>query len=105
MIVKLAKTQRFLLMIFFLFMVMVLVAVFHKDGILTVFDFQKELVKLKDSNVSLAEENSRLRTEIGELKNDPFAMEKLAREKLNLVRPGETVYQIVREKGRILARP
>ncbi|MBT5257275.1 MAG: septum formation initiator family protein, partial [Nitrospina sp.] len=36
-----------------------------------------------------------LRFEIEALKSDPLSIEVLAREKLNMVRPGETVYQIV----------
>ncbi len=98
MINKLTKTQSFFLMVFALFFVMVLVAVFHKDGILTVNEFREEQSKLISDNQALAQENRRLAEEIEELKNDPFAIEKIAREKLNLVRPGETVYQLVREK-------
>lgn len=98
MINKLTKTQSFFLMVFALFFVMVLVAVFHKDGILTVNEFREEQSKLVADNQALAQENRRLAEEIEELKSDPFAIEKIAREKLNLVRPGETVYQLVREK-------
>ncbi|OGW15471.1 MAG: hypothetical protein A3K09_02975 [Nitrospinae bacterium RIFCSPLOWO2_12_FULL_47_7] len=86
-------------MIFSFFVVMIMVAVFHKDGILTVNDFKEEQRKLKESNVTLEQENQRIALEIEELKTEPFAIEKLAREKLNLVKPGETVYQIVREKN------
>ncbi|MBI5777357.1 MAG: septum formation initiator family protein, partial [Nitrospirae bacterium] len=31
--------------------------------------------------------------------NDPIRIEELARERLGFVRPGETVYQIVKEKS------
>ena len=43
----------------------------------------------------LKKENQKLRYEIDELKSNPFAIEILAREKLNMVRSGETVYQLV----------
>jgi cell division protein FtsB len=41
----------------------------------------------------------KIRREIKALKSNPLAIEKIAREKLNLVKPGETVYQIVRNNG------
>lgn len=103
MINKLSRSQQFLAMVFAFFFVMILVAVFHKDGILTVSDFKDEQRKLKESNEALTQENRRIAQEIEELKTYPFAIEKVAREKLNLVKPGETIYQLVREKNETLA--
>ncbi len=77
------------------FLLMMIVAVFHEDGILTIREFENELIQFKAGNETLKNENQKLRNEIDSLKSDPFAVEILAREKLNLVRPGETVYQIV----------
>ncbi len=90
------KRQRFLGLVFVLFLVMVLVAVFNKDGVLTVYQVEEELVDLKRENQALESENRVLENEIAALKSQPFSIEKLAREKLNLVKPNETVYQIVR---------
>ncbi|MGP0629567.1 FtsB family cell division protein [Nitrospina sp. 32_T5] len=78
-----------------LFAIMVGVAVFSDDGVMTVFNFNDDLEKLKQGNASLVQENKALQKEIEALKKDPLAVERVAREKLNLVRPGETVYQIV----------
>ncbi len=41
--------------------------------------------------------NADLRTEIERVQHDPVRIEELARERLGLVRPGETVYQIVED--------
>jgi len=79
-------------------LLVILVAVFHEDGILTVNNFDHELVEFKAQNDVLKKRNQLLRSEIDALKSDPFAVEILAREKLNLVRPGETVYQLVPQK-------
>ncbi len=49
---------------------------------------QQEISLLQQSNASL-------RKEIFRLKHDPARLEELAREQLGLVRPGETVYQLV----------
>ena len=81
------------------FVVMMLVAFFHEDGIVTVFDLEKEMDRLKSSNAALAKDNQKVRREIEGLKSDPRVVERIAREKLNLVKPGETVYQIVKKDG------
>jgi cell division protein FtsB len=41
--------------------------------------------------------NAELKTEIRRTQNDPVRIEELARERLGFVRPGETVYQIVKD--------
>jgi len=51
-------------------------------------EYQKQLVTLKRENMQLIEER-RL------LKDDPAYLEKVAREKMGLVKEGEVVYKIV----------
>ena len=92
---NLTSVQRNLMMSVVLFLAMIGLAVFNEDGILTAHKFQEELDTLEQRNKSLQEENSRIKIEIERLKTDPFAIEKIAREKLNLVRSQEIVYQIV----------
>lgn len=77
------------------FFTMVGVAVFSDDGVLTVFDYRGDLERLKNSNEMLVEENRKLRDEIDALKSDPRSIEKIAREKLQLVMPEDVVYQVV----------
>jgi len=50
--------------------------------------------ELKD----LERTNAELKTEIKRTQSDPARIEELARERLGYVRPGETVYQIVKER-------
>ncbi len=76
-------------------MLMILVAIFHKDGILTVFKIETEALSLEQSNDRIREENKRLTQEIALLRSDPYAIETIAREKLNLVRPDEKMYRIL----------
>ena len=92
---NLTSAQRNLMMSVVLFLAMIGLAVFNEDGILTAHKFQEELDTLEQRNKSLQEKNSRIKIEIERLKTDPFAIEKIAREKLNLVRSQEIVYQIV----------
>ena len=95
---KLNLYQKIILLSVTFCLLVILVAVFHEDGILTVNNFDRELIEFKAQNDVLKKKNRLLRSEIDVLKSDPFAVEILAREKLNLVRPGETVYQLVPQK-------
>ena len=95
---KLNLYQKSILLSVIFCLLVILVAVFHENGMLTVNNFDHELVKFKARNDMLEKRNRLLRSEIDALKSDPFAVEILAREKLNLVRPGETVYQLVPQK-------
>ena len=96
-ILKWTKAQKTLGLGLFLIVAMALAALISDKGFMNVSDFTEELDYLKKSNTVLAEENTRIEKEIGALKSDPYAVEMLARDKLNLVKPGEMVYQIVRE--------
>ena len=102
---NLSSTQRILIMSFALFMAMIGAAVFNEDGFLAVRKFQQELDTLKQSNETLKKENAQIKIQIDRLKTDPFAIEKVAREKLNMVRQDEIVYQIVRQAQEPEPRP
>ncbi|HJO58004.1 MAG TPA: septum formation initiator family protein, partial [Nitrospinaceae bacterium] len=76
--------QQVILLAVSFFLLMMIVAVFHEDGILTIREFENELVQFKAGNETLKNENQKLRNEIDSLKSDPYTVEILAREKLNL---------------------
>ncbi len=61
---------------------------------------KRELVELKARNQVTAAENTRLREEVHALRHDLSAVERVAREELGLVRPGEVVYQIEESEPR-----
>lgn len=56
---------------------------------------QKEKNLISEIN-QISMENNRLRNEIELLKNDPSYLEKYAREKFGLVKPGEMIFQFQR---------
>jgi cell division protein FtsB len=57
-----------------------------------------ELAELKARNQVTSAENARLRAEVHALRHDLGAVERVAREELGLVRPGEVVFQIEEAK-------
>ena len=68
-----------------------LLAVFNEKGALQVHTQAKKLGAIESEIRRLDSENQQLTTEIQALRTDPTAIEKLAREELKLVKPGEVV--------------
>ncbi len=60
-------------------------------GLLQVRKQRRQLAKAREEVSQLEADNKRLEAEVVALKSDPRALEKIAREELNLVRPGEVV--------------
>ncbi len=96
-----SKYKKILLLSFGFFLLLVLMAVFHENGILNAYHLEQEQYKMKNENSDLRIRNDNLRSEIVALKSDPYEIEKIAREKLNLVKPGDQVYHIVQTKNPI----
>jgi len=63
-----------------------------EEGVMHVFRERSRLQELSHSVNSLREENNQLRAEIKALRENPRAIEKLAREDLGLSRKGEIVF-------------
>lgn len=51
-------------------------------------NYRQEIISLKQKNAQLQEENQRL-------EHDPVYLEKVAREKMGLVKEGEVVYRML----------
>ena len=86
-------------------MLLVLMAVFHENGILNAYQLEQEQFEIRQENENLRNKNEKLRLEIAGLKSDPYEIEKIAREKLNLIKPGDQVYHIVNVKKALSSLP
>ena len=65
-----------------------------EKGFLQVRRQRLQLVRAQAEVATLDTENRKLEAEVAALKTDPKAAEKVAREKLNLVRPGDVVVML-----------
>ena len=54
---------------------------------------EKELAGVQAENAELRRDVGKLRTEVKDLREDPQAVERIAREQLGLVRKSEVVFQ------------
>lgn len=77
------------------FILLALTAIFREDGLLKAHKLDKKLELLKGDIENLKRENRRLNREVYALKNDPTYIERIAREDLGLVKPGEVVFEFV----------
>ncbi len=68
--------------------------IFGQNGYLALRRQQQELQTLQQKIEQLKQENEQLDKQIKALKSDPAAIERLAREQMHLVKPGEKVYTL-----------
>jgi cell division protein FtsB len=64
----------------------------------TLLDQRSELADLQERSTQLAYDTAKLEHRIAEL-NDPVYLERLARECLGMVKPGETAFVLIPRKG------
>lgn len=72
---------------------------FGDRGLLQLIAQRKKADALQQDLENLRGENLRLAGEIGDLRSDPRAIERLAREQLGLAHPGETVFILREDQG------
>lgn len=76
----------------------VLYVLFGPRGVVARVQLNAEKARLEEEIRKGEEENRRLQSETKALDGDPKAIEKTAREKYGMVKEGETVYRVKREK-------
>jgi cell division protein FtsB len=77
-----------------LFLIMIVTSLFGKKGVMDLRRARRNLAALETRVKALESEKLKLESEIDRLEKDPRAVEKPAREKLGLVKPGEKVVVI-----------
>jgi cell division protein FtsB len=85
--------QKFL---FFLIIASLLyVFIFGEAGAIRIITLQQEKVRVAENLAILVRDTEELDKEINRLKNDPFKMEQLGRERYGYIYPGDRVYKII----------
>lgn len=83
-----------------LILMLALVTLIGERGALHLWRLRGEKTQLDEQNYRLQMENRTLRERVSRIRNDNSYLEKLAREELNLVRPGEVVYRFPKAEPR-----
>ncbi|HXX69760.1 MAG TPA: septum formation initiator family protein [Polyangiaceae bacterium] len=77
-------------------LVAVPVLVLEPDGLPRVRSLQREVEQVDKENAELKAEVERLRATVRDLRDDPAAVERIARDELGLVRKSEVVFQFAK---------
>jgi len=77
------------------FLLLSLLALAGDRGFLEVREFYRHLARVETQIRTLEEENRSLRSQVADVKSDPYEIEKLAREDLGLAYPDELIFEIV----------
>jgi len=97
-----SRSQRWVLYTFCAFIVTLsLFTTFGERGLLHLWRLWGERRALSETNFLLQKENELLRERIYRLRHDDLYLEKIAREDLGLVRPGEIVYRFPSAESKI----
>lgn len=83
-----------------LILLLALVTVVGERGALHLWRLRGEKHQLDEQNYRFHKANEEMRQRIARIRNDDHYLEKLAREELNLVRPGEVVYRFPKAESR-----
>lgn len=70
------------------------VQILRPEGLPRMRGLEQELGEVQNENADLTRDIDRLRHEVHELKDDPAAVEKIARDQLGLVRKNEIVFEM-----------
>ncbi|MBI2358039.1 MAG: septum formation initiator family protein [Deltaproteobacteria bacterium] len=98
---RLKRPHRPILYLLSVFLVTLSIfTVFGERGGLHLWRLWQEKKKLEEKNFLLQRENEILRERVYRLRHDDRYLEKIAREELNLVRPGEIIYRFASSESK-----
>ena len=81
-----------------LILLLTVVTILGERGAIHLWRLRGEKSRIDEQNYRLQKENELLRQRVSRIRNDNHYLEKLAREELNLVRPGEVIYRFPKSK-------
>ncbi|WP_353684834.1 septum formation initiator family protein [Thermodesulfovibrio sp. 3907-1M] len=95
---KKRNERVFFFLVFLIILFLAYSFLFGDMGYLKYLELKKNEQKLIKEIDQISMENNTLKNEIELLKNDPSYMEKYAREKFGVVKPGEMIFQFQKEE-------
>ena len=97
---QVAATQKQFIrgIIFLLCITLLIIFIFGDHGLLQLYKLKRDRAKIQAQIAQLRKERERVMVEKNQLENDIQYLEKLARERYRMVKPGEKVYKVIPEK-------
>ena len=96
---QVAATQKQFIrgIILLLCITLLIIFIFGDHGLLQLYKLKRNRAKVQDQISQLRKERERVTVEKNRLENDIQYLEKLARERYRMVKPGEKVYKVIPE--------
>ena len=97
---QVAATQKQFIrgIILLLCITLLILFIFGDHGLLQLYKLKRDRAKVQAQIAQLRKERERVMVEKNRLENDIQYLEKLARERYRMVKPGEKVYKVIPEK-------
>ena len=97
---QVAATQKQFIrgIILLLCITLLIIFIFGDHGLLQLYKLKRNRAKVQAQISQLRKERERVTVEKNRLENDIQYLEKLARERYRMVKPGEKVYKVIPEK-------
>lgn len=97
---QVAATQKQFIrgIILLLCITLLIIFIFGDHGLLQLYKLKRDRAKVQAQIAQLRKERERVMVEKNRLENDIQYLEKLARERYRMVKPGEKVYKVIPEK-------
>lgn len=89
------QKQFFKGLVFLICFSLIIVFIFGDHGLLKLYKIKNERQLIQKKIASLREEREKLKTEKIKIENDLSYIEKIAREKYKMVKPGEKIFKVV----------
>ena len=89
------KKKFFKGLVFLICFSLIIVCIFGEQGLLKLYKIKNERQLIQKKIASLREEREKLKTEKIKIENDLSYIEKIAREKYKMVKPGEKIFKVV----------
>jgi len=89
------QKQFFKGLVFLICFSLIIVFIFGDHGLLKLYKIKKERQIVQKKITLLREEREKLKTEKIKIENDLSYIEKIAREKYKMVKPGEKIFKVI----------
>tara|TARA_B100001559_G_scaffold134641_1_gene113172 strand:+ start:2266 stop:2598 length:333 start_codon:yes stop_codon:yes gene_type:complete len=89
------KKQLFKGIVFLIFFSLTIVFIFGDHGVLKLYKIKNERKVIQKKIATLREEKEKLKNEKSRIENDLGYIEKIAREKYKMVKPGEKIFKVI----------
>jgi len=94
--IKQLKTK--MILSFFLFIILSVIITINDFGLLKLIQLKKNKYNLQQNIYILTEQQKKLNNDINEIQTNPEFVEKIAREKFMMAKPGEKIFRVIEYK-------